>query len=292
MASRPSSSQRSSTTAATRAKGSSGGATSRPPAARSTRPAQRKPAARKPAAKAASKARGGGLPFPLGAMRNTWMGVSHLAGGAVRRVGHSAADLEPEHRRDGIGFALIALAVVVAAREWWGVSGTFGQVVHAIFAGTFGRVAYAVPLVLIALGLRMLRAPQDDAATNRIVVGTIALTFAACGLSHLADGIPNPPDGADGMRAAGGILGFLASSPLAAAVSTSGALVLLILLGLFGLLVVTATPVNMIPTRMRQLRALVIDRGHADDARRRRRRRRPGCGRQARPPQARGPVRP
>ena len=155
-------------------------------------------------------------------MRNTWMGVSHMAGGAVRRVGHSAADLEPEHRRDGIGFALIALAVVVAAREWWGVSGTFGQVVHAVFAGTFGRVAYAVPLVLLALGLRMLRAPQDDAATNRIVVGTIALTFAACGLSHLADGIPNPPDGADGMRAAGGILGFLASSPLAAAVSTYG----------------------------------------------------------------------
>lgn len=265
MASRPSSSQRSSTTAATRAKGSSGGATSRPPAARSTRPAQRKPAARKPAAKAASKARGGGLPFPLGAMRNTWMGVSHLAGGAVRRVGHSAADLEPEHRRDGIGFALIALAVVVAAREWWGVSGTFGDVVHAVFAGTFGRVAYAVPLVLIALGLRMLRAPQDDAATNRVVVGTIALTFAACGLSHLADGIPNPPDGADGMRAAGGILGFLASSPLAAAVSTYGAVVLLIMLGLFGLLVVTATPVNMIPTRMRQLRALVIDRGHEDD---------------------------
>ncbi|WP_330473932.1 FtsK/SpoIIIE family DNA translocase [Terrabacter sp. C0L_2] len=269
MASRPSSSPRSSTTAATRAKGSSGGATSRPPAARSTRPAQRKPAARKPAAKTptktSSKARGGGLPFPLGAMRNTWMGVSHMAGGAVRRVGHSAADLEPEHKRDGIGFSLIALAIVVAAREWWGVSGTFGQIVHAVFAGTFGRVAYAVPLVLLALGLRMLRAPQDDAATNRIVVGTIALTFAACGLSHLADGIPNPPDGADGMRAAGGILGFLASSPLAAAVSTYGALVLLILLGLFGLLVITATPVNMIPTRMRQLRALVIDRGHGDD---------------------------
>ncbi|WP_246111323.1 FtsK/SpoIIIE family DNA translocase [Terrabacter aerolatus] len=266
MASRPSSTQRSSTSAATRAKGSSTSATSRPPAARSTRPAQRKPAARKPAAKSGSrtpsKARGGGLPFPLGAMRNTWMGVSHMAGGAVRRVGHSAADLEPEHKRDGLGFALIALAVVVAAREWWGVSGTFGQVVHAVFAGTFGRVAYAVPLVLLALGLRMLRAPQDDAATNRIVVGTIALTFAACGLAHLADGIPNPPDGADGMRAAGGILGFLASSPLAAAVSTYGALALLILLGLFGLLVITATPVNMIPTRMRQLRSLVIDRGH------------------------------
>jgi S-DNA-T family DNA segregation ATPase FtsK/SpoIIIE len=266
MGSRPSSSQRSSTAAATRAKGATGSTTSRPPAARSSRPAQRKPAARKPPAKPARKTRDGGLPFPLSAMRSTWMGVSHMAGGAVRRVGHSAADLEPEHRRDGIGFALIALAVVVAAREWWGVAGTFGQIVHAVFAGTFGRVAYAVPLVLLALGLRMLRAPQDEATTNRVVVGTIALTFAACGLAHLADGIPNPPDGADGMRAAGGILGFLASSPLAAAVSSYGALVLLILLGIFGLLVITATPVNMIPTRLHQLKALVIDRGHHDEA--------------------------
>ncbi|MER7071121.1 DNA translocase FtsK 4TM domain-containing protein [Terrabacter sp. NPDC000476] len=265
MATRPSGTQRPSSATTSRAKGSSSGASSRPPAARSTRPAQRKPAARKPAPKTA-KTRGGGLPFPLGAVRNTWMGVSHLAGGAVRRVGHSAAELEPEHRRDGLGFALLALAVVVAAREWWGVSGTFGQVVHAVFAGTFGRVAYAVPLVLLALGLRMLRAPQDEAATNRVVVGTIALTFAACGLAHLADGIPNPPDGADGMRAAGGILGFLASSPLAAAVSTYGALALLVLLGLFGLLVITATPVNMIPERMRQLRALVIHREGDDEA--------------------------
>ncbi|WP_185749051.1 FtsK/SpoIIIE family DNA translocase [Humibacillus xanthopallidus] len=259
MATRPSSSQRPSSAAATRAKGTTGGSSARPAAARSTRPAQRKPAARKAPART-TKTRDGGLPFPLGAVRNTWMGVSHLAGGAVRRVGHSAADLEPEHRRDGIGFALIALAVVVASREWWGVSGVFGQVVHAVFAGTFGRVAYAVPLVLLALGLRMLRAPQDDGATNRVVVGTIALTFAACGLSHIADGIPNPPDGADGMRAAGGIIGFLASSPVAAAVSVPGAIVLLSLLGLFGLLVITATPVNMIPTRLRQLRSLVIHR--------------------------------
>ncbi len=193
------------------------------------------------------------------------MGVSHVAGGAVRRVGTSARDLEPEHRRDGLGFALIALAIVVAAREWWGVHGTFGQVVHAVFAGTFGRIAYAVPLVLLALGLRLLRAPEDEAATNRIIVGTIALTFASCGLAHLSDGIPNPPDGADGMRAAGGIIGFLASSPLAAAVSQYGALAILILLGIFGVLVITATPVNLIPHRLRQLRDLVLHREHEDE---------------------------
>jgi S-DNA-T family DNA segregation ATPase FtsK/SpoIIIE len=198
--------------------------------------------------------------MPIRAVRSTWMGVAHLAGGAVRKVGTSARDLEPEHRRDGIGFALIGLAIVVAAREWWGFQGVVGDVVHAVAAGTLGRIAYALPLVLLAFGLRLLRAPQDAAATNRIVVGTIALTFSACGIAHLADGIPTPPGGAGAMRAAGGILGFLASSPLAAAVSSVGALVLLLLAGLFGVLVITSTPVRMIPARLRVARDRLL--GH------------------------------
>jgi S-DNA-T family DNA segregation ATPase FtsK/SpoIIIE len=182
------------------------------------------------------------------------MGVAHLAGGAVRGIGSSARDLEPEHRRDGIGFALIGLAIVVAAREWWGVEGVVGDVIHAVVAGTLGRIGYSVPLVLLLFGLYFLRAPRDEGVTNRLAVGTVVLTVAACGLAHLADGIPNPTDGADGMRAAGGIAGFLASSPLAAAVSRSGALVLLALVALFGALVLTGTPVRHVPQRVRHLR--------------------------------------
>ena len=188
------------------------------------------------------------------------MGVSHLAGGAVRRVGTSARELEPEHRRDGFGFTLIALSVVVAAREWWGVSGVAGDVIHAVVAGTVGRVGYALPLILLALGIRLLRSPGGSAANNRIAVGLIALTFSACGLAHIADGIPQPPDGATRMRAAGGIIGFLASSPLAAGISVYGAGAILVLLGLFGVLVVTATPVRMVPGRLTELRDWVLRR--------------------------------
>ena len=121
--------------------------------------------------------------------------MAHVAGGAVRRVGTSARDLEPEHRRDGLGFALIGLAIVVAAREWWAFEGAVGDVVHAVVAGTFGRVAYAVPLALLFLGIRFLRAPQEDSANSRIGVGLGALAFAASGLAHVAAGIPTPPAG-------------------------------------------------------------------------------------------------
>ncbi len=191
-------------------------------------------------------------------VRGAWLGAAHVAGGAVRRVGNSAADLEPEHRRDGVGFFLLALSVLVAAREWWGIPGPVGDVVHAVVAGTFGRIGYAVPLVLLAFGIRFLRTPTDESATNRMLVGSLALAFAASGIAHLAAQLPTPPDGPEKMRAGGGILGFLAASPIASAVSAPGAMVILFLLAFFGLLVLTATPVRMIPTRLRQGRDYLL----------------------------------
>lgn len=224
----------------------------------STRPANRKAAPRKAAPR--GKAKGGGLPLPLRAIRGTWMGMAHVAGGAVRKVGHSARELEPEHRRDGLGFFLIGMAIVVAAREWWAFQGVVGDVIHAVVAGTFGRVAYAVPLALLVLGVRLLRAPEDSSANSRVGIGLVALAFAASGLCHVAQGIPQPPGGADRMRDAGGIIGFLASSPLEAAVSVYGTVPILLMLGFFGVLVITATPVHLIPERLAQLRDHLLHR--------------------------------
>jgi S-DNA-T family DNA segregation ATPase FtsK/SpoIIIE len=215
--------------------------------------APRRPAARKPAPRR-SRAKAKPNPLPVRAIRATWMGIAHVAGGIVRRIGTSATELEPEHRRDGIGFFLLALAVLVAASEWWGLKGTTGEIVHDVVAGTLGRVAYALPIALLLLGIRLLRAPADQAATNRITVGVTVLTFAAAGLVHISAGLPSPPDGALRMDAAGGMIGFLASSPIVAAIKTAGAVPLLLLVGFFGILVMTATPVRMIPTRLGEFR--------------------------------------
>ncbi len=187
--------------------------------------------------------------------------MAHVAGGAVRRVGTSARDLDPEHRRDGLGFFLIGMAILVATREWWAFEGAAGEVVHAVVAGTLGRVAYALPLALVFIGLRVLRAPQDDAANSRIGIGLGALAFASCGLAHVAAGIPTPPQGADGMREGGGVIGFLASSPLEAAVSVYGTVPILVMLGCFGLLVMTATPLHQVPARLAELRNHLLHRG-------------------------------
>ncbi len=187
-------------------------------------------------------------------------GAARLVGSGVRRI--SGVDLEPEHRRDGVGLLLIALAVIVAVREWWGLTGFVGDGIHAVAAGTFGLVALALPLVLLALGVRVIRARPSGAADTRLAVGLSFLTLAACGLVHISKGIPTPQRGAAGLRAAGGIIGFLASSPLTSGIGVYAATALLILLGFFAVLVLTATPVNRIPERARHLRDLVLRHPH------------------------------
>ncbi|MGL4743451.1 MAG: DNA translocase FtsK 4TM domain-containing protein [Dermatophilaceae bacterium] len=234
----------------------------------STRPGNRRPRTGSKG-RGGGRTRGGGLPLPLRAAQSTWMGLAHATGAVARKVGDTGRDLQPEHRRDGLGLLLVAFAVVVAAREWWGMPGAVGVIVHAVMAGTFGTVAYAVPIVLLLAGIRVWRAPQEEAGDSRMVVGTTALAFSACGLVHVAAGIPLPPNGAGGMRAAGGIIGFLASSPLEAAVSVWGAVPLLVMLGVYGFLVLSATPLHQVPGRVRAAVAALTGRtmnDHEDDA--------------------------
>ncbi len=192
--------------------------------------------------------------MPWRAVRGTWMGLAHIAAGTVRKMGESTGgeSLEPEHRRDGVGFLLIALAVIVALREWWGLRGPIGSAIHTVVGGTFGLVALVLPVLLLFFALRMLRSPTASAANHRMLIGTGAITLAACGLTHLATGSPDYGESPAVLQRAGGILGFLAAAPLTAALTVWGALVLLVLLAVFGFLVLTATPVHRIPQRLRE----------------------------------------
>jgi S-DNA-T family DNA segregation ATPase FtsK/SpoIIIE len=84
-----------------------------------------------------------------------------------------------------------------------------------------------------------------------VTVGSIALLSAVLGLVHLAGGAPTYADGADAVVDAGGALGLAASVPLVAAVGGAVAGALLTLLAVFGLLVITATPIAQVPARFR-----------------------------------------
>jgi S-DNA-T family DNA segregation ATPase FtsK/SpoIIIE len=187
-----------------------------------------------------------------------WLGVAHAVGALVRRVGRSARALDPAHRRDGLGLLLLGLALVTAASEWWSLSGRAAAAVHAVVAGTFGLVGTAVPLLLLGLGLRAMRHPDSIDTSGRLGIGLVAVLASVAGLVHIGTGLPSPPDGATAMRTAGGVIGFIAATPLAEALTVWVAVPLLALLLVFGVLVTTATPVHTIPGRLRHVRERVL----------------------------------
>lgn len=204
----------------------------------------RAPSSRKPAAPARP-------PWPVRAVRAVWLGIAHGVGASVRTIFRGARDLEPEHRRDGVAFFLIALAIVVAAREWWGLPGGFGTATHAVVAGTVGRASIAVPVLLLWLGVRVMRHPERGRSNSRVGIGLALLVVAVCALVAIASETPGPAEGFEAMQGAGGIIGYLAAAPVVWGVTEVVAVPLFVLLAFFALLVITATPVHRIPERIR-----------------------------------------
>jgi S-DNA-T family DNA segregation ATPase FtsK/SpoIIIE len=194
-----------------------------------------------------------------------WMGLAHAFGWVARGLGRQAAsarELDPEHRRDGAGLAMIGLALVLGVAIWGNSGGPVGQWLSEVTRMFFGSVSIALPFLLVVGAVRLMRTPGEESSRGRVVVGWTALFLGAAGLFHLGFNRPTAPEQMD---KAGGLLGRLGGGLLATAVSAWVAVPLLIMLCMFGLLVVTATPINQIPQRMRQLRDLAMGVPPADD---------------------------
>jgi S-DNA-T family DNA segregation ATPase FtsK/SpoIIIE len=194
------------------------------------------------------------------ALRTFWLGIAHGFGAAVRRIGHSARELEPEHRRDGIGLFLMALAVVVAASVWWRLPGGVGEATRTVVNGSVGLLGWFVPLVLLGIGAATMRNPESSGPVGRQVIGWGALVFGVLGLVHIANGMPEGND-SEALQGAGGAIGFVVGSLALDLLQTPYVVVpIFVLLSLFGVLVVTATPVYQIPARLAALRDRLLGR--------------------------------
>jgi len=226
------------------------------------KPQTRKPAARRPPARTG--------PGPIAAVFNAllrgstamWLGIAGLVGAIARSIGHSAKDLDPEQRRDGVGFGILGLAVIVAASVWGDIPGALGGAVRAATTGTVGVLAGAVPLLLIVIAWRTLRHPDLNGPAGRQAIGWVSICGGILGLVHLSHGVPRYSDkDPDAMRAAGGAIGFLFSAiPVDLLKSSYAVAPLLVLLVVFGLLIVTSTPVYAVPSRLREVRDKALGR--------------------------------
>src|SRR4051794_8726521 len=201
------------------------------------KPAAKKPAARKPASRAATsrkvapKRQGPGPVQVAGkAVGGGFRLLATGVGGVSRAAGQGARDLDPAHRRDGLGLVLLIGALLSAAGAWWH-AGSAGDALATIVEGLFGLGAMVLPVVLVLCALRVLRHPSSPGGRGRTLVGWTTLSLGALGVLHVTRGGPR--------SSRGGIVGFLLGDPLERMLTDFIALPLLLLVAVFGLLVVT-----------------------------------------------------
>jgi S-DNA-T family DNA segregation ATPase FtsK/SpoIIIE len=195
-----------------------------------------------------------------------WLAVAGAVGWAVRAVGRGARDLDPHHRRDGVGLLTLGVAIVLGASLWGRMGNAVGRAIHTAAVDGFGSLSWILPVLAVLLAWRFLRHPDRNSETVRAAIGWTALLLGALGLIHIAKGTPHPSDGTRAMHLAGGYLGYAAAAPLSAALTPWVAAPLLTLLAAFGLLVISGTPLHRLPERFAEVREMFGGRPRTEDA--------------------------
>ncbi|WP_353829008.1 FtsK/SpoIIIE family DNA translocase [Agromyces sp. SYSU T0242] len=191
-------------------------------------------------------------PESEGLLVRAWMGLAHLTGAAARALGPET--LSKEERRDGLPFFIVLLAVSGAIVEWFFINDDLARSLDAYtFGGLFGRVAFALPVVMLVFAVWLFRHPSSVHDNTRIGIGLGMLLITVSALCHLFGGQPEPSEGMPVLAQAGGILGWMLAAPLVLLITDTGAAVVLVLLALLSLLILTKTPPNRIPQRFREL---------------------------------------
>jgi S-DNA-T family DNA segregation ATPase FtsK/SpoIIIE len=191
-------------------------------------------------------------------LQGLWRGIAKALGATIRFIARGAKDLDPTHQRDGAAFSLLILAIIAGAGAWFQADNVISRAVYAFIYGAFGRIGFIAPLVLVYFAIRLFRVPEEKAATGRIIVGTITLLISATGLAHLLNG--SAGTGATAIQHGGGWIGYAVTTPLVALMTSMLTYPVLIVVFIFGILVVTATPASDVFSRISDASRWLWDR--------------------------------
>ncbi|KQN43253.1 DNA translocase FtsK [Frigoribacterium sp. Leaf44] len=181
-----------------------------------------------------------------------WMGLAHLTGGAFRLLGKES--LAKDERRDGVPFLLVLLAIAGAVVEWLNPTSPVAIGFDAYtFGGLVGRVAYALPVIMVLFAGWLFRHPASVHDNTRIGIGLGLSIVSISALCHIFGGQPEAAAGLRALATGGGVLGWVVASWLVALATEWVAVPLVVVLLAFSLLIITKTPPNRIHRRLGEL---------------------------------------
>jgi S-DNA-T family DNA segregation ATPase FtsK/SpoIIIE len=186
-----------------------------------------------------------------------WLAMAHGVGAMFRLLGKET--LEKDQRRDGFPFLLFVLAIAGAVVEWLNPTNSVSVALDAYtFGGLFGRLAFALPVIMIVFAGWLFRHPASVHDNTRIGIGLGILIVSIASLCHVFGGRPSAADGMPALAAAGGVLGWVVIGWLVTIATAWVAVPVAIVLLVLSLFIITKTPPNKLGRRLHELYAYLF----------------------------------
>lgn len=186
-----------------------------------------------------------------------WLAMAHGVGAVFRLLGKET--LEKDQRRDGFPFLLFVLAIAGAVVEWLNPTNSVSVALDAYtFGGLFGRLAFALPVIMVVFAGWLFRHPASVHDNTRIGIGLGLLLVSIASLCHVFGGQPSAPDGMPALAAAGGVIGWVVIGWLATIATAWVAVPVAIVLLVLSLFIITKTPPNKLGRRLHELYAYLF----------------------------------
>ena len=187
----------------------------------------------------------------LRALGAIWRAGAKAIGSSIRFIFRGAKELDPVHHRDGLAFFIFIFSLISAAGIYISHKNPVGKVMYYGLHGAFGALAWLAPIAFFYFSFRLFRTPEEKRSTGRITVGALILLLTASGLLHILRGADGK--GIEAYYSAGGLVGYGVATPLDALMTSVLTIPVLIIIMIFGLLIITATPVSQVASRIRAL---------------------------------------
>jgi DNA segregation ATPase FtsK/SpoIIIE, S-DNA-T family len=182
----------------------------------------------------------------------------------TQRAVRSSSRVLGRHADELTGLLLVALGLVSGLGVYAEGGGPAGRGIADAAGLALGWLRYVLPVALVVGGgaLVLSRGPATDedgkpiepnpdapSVAAHVAVGTTLLVLASVGLAHVAGGRPRFEDPDRQLRRAGGYLGAAVGTPIESALGTGGAVAVLVLVAVAGLVVLTRTPLRVAADR-------------------------------------------
>ena len=174
------------------------------------------------------------------------------SGGRAKAGGKPKERGLPRNLREIYGVAIITIAILCFLAFFLSALGPVGRGLDLFFSYLMGGVRYALPFILLVVGLALLLGRLGDMPKEsefwRLtwveLAGTAVMLMAICGLLSLRHGDVETMFNRANLEAGGGLIGAVIAWPLVKMFSRTGAYVLLIAMLIVGFLLFTGLTIS------------------------------------------------